>query len=137
METHLVDEVDQCTNTSRHERGHHPLVFMSGSQVAFDKEYYGQRQSSACHIILPIFLVEYKPYELHRKPDPEKDVEFDQAFKDLVACVHLFDLPVGSQELVHLPTELCVDFVSQTNVSELGDGDDNGEDGREHIDGEM
>jgi hypothetical protein len=69
--------------------------------------------------------VQHQPGELHTETHPEKDVKLDKALEYLVDSEHLLDLPICSQELVHLPAELVVNCPGERNVSKLGDGDDN------------
>lgn len=125
--TNLVDKVNKCTDTAGHKSGHHPLVLMSCSQMAFHKQDNRQWKCCTCDIILPVTGVEHKPNELYRETDPEKYVELDQALKHLIAGVHLLNPAVGTKELVYLPTELVVDFPGETDVYQFGDGNDDGD----------
>jgi hypothetical protein len=58
---------------------------------------------------------------LNGKANPKEDVEFDQAFVNLVMCIHLLDLAVSTKELVNLPPKFAVYFPAETDISNLSD----------------
>ena len=82
-------------------------------------------------------IVQYQPGELYTEAHPEKDVKLDKALEYLVDSEHLLDLPIGSQELVHLPTKFVVDCPGKRNVGKLCDRNDNWKNRRENVDGKV
>ena len=78
--------------------------------------------------------MENEPDELDRESRPEENVELDQTFVNLVVDIHLLDAPVSTKELVHLPAELGVDLPPQGDVCNLGDCNDDGDNGCQSID---
>ena len=107
---HLVDEIDHCTATARHEREHHRLALVSCRQMPLDEDDKRQRESRAREIELGVVMAEHEEDELHREADPEEEVELDKAQEDLVVGEHGLDPAVCAKELVDLPPELGVDL---------------------------
>ena len=80
--------------------------------MSLHEEHDRQRERRTCDIEFPIVAAENEPDELDAESHPEKHIKLDETLEDLVVRKHLLDAPIRAQELVHLPTELCVDFVS-------------------------
>lgn len=53
----LVDEINHCADTTRHECRHHPLIFVPCCQMALYQKDDGQRKRQARHIIFPIIVL--------------------------------------------------------------------------------
>jgi hypothetical protein len=137
MKSHLIHEIHHCTNTPKHERNHHQLVFMLSCQMPLHQQNQTQWQSCTSNIKLPIILLQHEIDKLDREGSEEEDIEFDKALVHLVLGIKLLYPPVGTQEFEDLPTELVVDPPAKSDEGNFGEADDNGEDGGEDCDGDV
>ena len=74
---------------------------------------------------------------MHAETNPEENIELDETLENLINGKHLLNPPVSSKKLVHLPAKLVVYCPCERDVGELCNSDDNWEDCRESVDGDV
>lgn len=84
--------------------------------MSLDEHDDGQGESGAGEIVFSIIGIQHQPDKLHRKADPEEQIELYETKEDLVVGIHGLDLSVSTKELVHLPAKFCVNLPAEEDI---------------------